>query len=452
MPVTNMIFGILFGMILFNLFIHIQVALRSRWQKTEKAFSLVLFSAFMYILLTYIEYKTPSADIYLILIRIQYVFVSFFFLGLFFFIHSYLDEKPYKFIYFYAALFILYFFIRLFLPYSGIYKEVHGMDLVTLDWGDRIYMISGKPSFFIYFYPVIALLIPIPYLIVIVVKNIRNYNRRKCIFILFASLAVLGGAVHDLYIMIFSVKSLFMSEASFAVMLLLLSLGLTDQLIFLSKTKSELMKSLEEKEILLKEIHHRVKNNLSILISLINLQKDKTESSETRGHLITTINRLYSIARVHQMLYSSGNFTKIDLKEYLKEISRQIQMSFNRNDVRISVNSKNKIIALGIIKAIPLGLIINEIITNSFKHAFRGNGKGEININLSKTGTAITLSISDSGKGFGEKDPGVSPGLGNQLIELLSKQIGAELELNTAAGAEYCLILPFREENQSGNS
>ena len=452
MPVTNFIFGILFGLMIFNLFVHIQVAIRSRWHKTEKTFSAVLVSAFMYILFTLIEYKTPSAETYLILIRIQYIFVSTFFMGLFFFIHFYLEEKPYKFIYIYTALFIIYLFIRIFAPNTGIYSEVYGMELVTLNWGDKIYMISGKISYLIYIYPVLAIFIPVPYLIIIAVKNFKNTNRRKSLFILASSLAVIFGAVHDLYLMIFSVNSLYLAEASFAVMLLTLSLGLTDQLIVLSKTKTQLVKSVEEKEILLREIHHRVKNNLSILISLINLQKDKTESSETRGHLITTINRLYSIARVHQMLYSSGNFTRIDLKEYLKEISNQIQMSFNRNNVKISVNSKNKIIDLNIIKAIPLGLIINEIITNSFKHAFCDQGKGEINIILKKSGPNINLTISDTVKGFIEKGPDDKQGLGHQLIELLSKQVGAELELNSEAGAEYIITLPVSEEAKPGDS
>ncbi|MCE3226533.1 MAG: hypothetical protein K0S32_1084 [Bacteroidetes bacterium] len=196
--------------------------------------------------------------------------------------------------------------------------------------------------------------------------------------------------------------------------------------------------SLREKEQLLKEIHHRVKNNLQIVSSLLNLQSENIKDPAYLNMIVASRNRINSMALVHEMLYASRDLTKIEIGEYIKRLSNNIYLSLSKPDASIHfVYNIEKSYYFEIDKMIPLGLIINEVITNSMKYAFPDN-KGSIGIGISDSDGTTTLLISDSGVGFPkgfnlEKDSN----LGLQLIKMLTEQLSGKLNINFEGGTSY---------------
>jgi two-component sensor histidine kinase len=198
--------------------------------------------------------------------------------------------------------------------------------------------------------------------------------------------------------------------------------------------------SLREKEQLLKEIHHRVKNNLQIVSSLLNLQSENIKDAGFQNMVIASRNRINSMALVHEMLYASSDLTKIEIGEYIKRLSQNIYISLSKPNAAIYFTYNiEKSYYFEIDKMIPLGLIINEVITNSMKYAFPEN-KGVITISISDSGERTELLISDNGVGFPE---GFSfeknSNLGLQLIKMLTEQLGGNLNINFKAGTSYSI-------------
>ncbi len=198
--------------------------------------------------------------------------------------------------------------------------------------------------------------------------------------------------------------------------------------------------SLKEKELLLKEIHHRVKNNLQIISSVINLQADKTKDVEMLDMLKEIKLRISAIALTHQMLYQKGSVNTVLLSEYLKNLITQITNSYENSLVKIQVDIKQKQQYINIDTAIPLGLLVNEIITNSFKHAFKGNKEGIIQLTASTFGNTATVEIKDNGVGLPENYKQLlsdTNSLGFELISILTQQINAEMEIENNGGATF---------------
>ncbi|HEY3249887.1 MAG TPA: PAS domain S-box protein [Ignavibacteria bacterium] len=196
--------------------------------------------------------------------------------------------------------------------------------------------------------------------------------------------------------------------------------------------------SLKEKEIMLKEVHHRVKNNLQIISALLNLKRMNVENPEVISILEESRDRVQSMALVHKKLYSAGDFTWINLQSYIYDLSF---MLLTNSNLKENVNIKYDIdeFNLDINTMVPLGLILNEMITNSFKHAFAGRGKGEILISAHKVNDgSFLLKYSDDGIGF-SKDfiPEVSNSLGMQLIISLTDQINGILKIENSNGLHY---------------
>lgn len=193
---------------------------------------------------------------------------------------------------------------------------------------------------------------------------------------------------------------------------------------------AELEQSLEEKEILLKEIHHRVKNNLQIVISLLDLQVASITDTRNKEILAQSKARVYSMSLIHQKLYQSNNLAKINIKTYLEELFTYVFRSFQNLNGTVDYRLSLMDYKLSITRAVPLGLIVNELLTNSFKYGISEEGNSRIHVDLFKQKNEIILEISDSGKGFDEKNNklDVKRSLGLFLVNSLTKQLRGKIE------------------------
>ena len=211
----------------------------------------------------------------------------------------------------------------------------------------------------------------------------------------------------------------------------------------LRNTSEELLKkSLKEREILLSEVHHRVKNNLAIISALINLQIAKLkEEGESKDFFEETKNRIYSMSLIHNLLYANNSFTKIDFIKYVNTFCINISNSY-KTQTTISIEQKIEAIEIDIKIAIPLGLILNELITNSFKHAFKNSNSGTITVGLSKhKNNNILFWVADSGIGMDEKMI-YTTGMGMNIIHSLVEQIDGELKYEKKNGSIFEIKFP----------
>jgi two-component sensor histidine kinase/ABC-type uncharacterized transport system substrate-binding protein len=204
----------------------------------------------------------------------------------------------------------------------------------------------------------------------------------------------------------------------------------------IKKSEEQLKTSLKEKEILLKEIHHRVKNNMAIVSSLLQLQSQYVRDEKLNRIFKESRNRIASMALVHEKLYQSKDFIDINLKEYIQTLVDNLFSSYqtSKDAVRLKTDIDN--IQLDIDKLIPCGLILNELITNSLKHAFQGRVDGEIRINFKSTGSdKVTFSVSDNGCGLPEDLDFSNPKtLGLNLVTSLTRQLKGDLRYDGKEG------------------
>lgn len=197
--------------------------------------------------------------------------------------------------------------------------------------------------------------------------------------------------------------------------------------------------SLEEKEMLLREIHHRVKNNLQTVGNLLDLQQKQFTDPYLRSAFEKSRERISVIARVHETLSETRNFGCIDFDSYLKGLVAFLCAMHGRPEINFTVISES--LSLPTDQAIPTALIINEVVTNAFKHAFPGGRSGTITIELSAgTDGIITLSISDDGQWLSEGfDPARTPALGTQLVLGLAEQLDGTIEMRREQGTYFKL-------------
>jgi len=218
------------------------------------------------------------------------------------------------------------------------------------------------------------------------------------------------------------------------------------------KTQNEIAASLKEKEVLLKEIHHRVKNNLQIISSLLYLQSRNITDEETAMLFTDSRNRIISMALIHENLYRSDNLAQINIEEYLQNLTRELSSSYAQEGKNIQLSLNIESIPLGIDKAIPVGLIVNELISNAYKYAFEpdfqpANGVNKINVSLKLAeNRQVRLSVTDNGKGLpADMDFRASPSLGLQLVNSLSGQLDAEISCNTKNGTAFNIRFKLEE-------
>lgn len=198
--------------------------------------------------------------------------------------------------------------------------------------------------------------------------------------------------------------------------------------------------SLKEKETLLAEIQHRVKNNLAVITGLLNLQMEKAPCDVSRGLMIESRNRVMSIAMIHERLYKKDNLSKIDLKQYLSELVNEVVKSFPAQ-TKIQIIEDMEDLELELTKAVPAGLIVNELVTNSLKHAFPPNITSPvITIQMKRIFDCMQISFSDNGIGFGDIEKRKETSLGITLIESLADQIDAKVSFRNNNGAYVNLV------------
>lgn len=210
---------------------------------------------------------------------------------------------------------------------------------------------------------------------------------------------------------------------------------------------AELNKALNQSEVLLKEIHHRVKNNLQIIGSLLDLQSSRLEDNEAKAALEESKGRIQSIAILHHQLYQHDDLGKVELNAFTTELMRQVMSIFKKMEQAVEVQIDIPPTMIDIDTAVPLGLILNELMTNSFKHAFEAGKQGTIGIKLEqeiahtgskKSSSGFILTFSDNGKGLiKDFDFGKATSLGLRLIGQLSKQIKGSSEYIYKEGAEF---------------
>lgn len=207
------------------------------------------------------------------------------------------------------------------------------------------------------------------------------------------------------------------------------------------KGKSKLLieKKNQENELLLKELHHRVKNNLQVINSLINLQKRRLENPELDKALSMVQNRIKTMSLVHQNLHQNENFKLVNLKAYVQTIAEYLKSFYHtaEENIEIIIDMDDQIEIL-MDRAISIGLIINEIISNSLKYAFKGKDNGRINIDLQRLHKGCQMKIKDDGIGFNPENTG-SKSLGLYLIANLVKQIQGRYELENFEGTTYLI-------------
>lgn len=208
--------------------------------------------------------------------------------------------------------------------------------------------------------------------------------------------------------------------------------------------------SLKEKELLIKEIHHRVKNNLQIVTSMLSLQIGKINDERTESILQEAKQRISSIALTHQMLYQKDNLTNINFGEYVEKLVRQIELSLPKTFIELVTNIGCRDKMLSIDSAVPLGLLINEVLTNAYKHAFVGRNSGCITISLTGQNLNCELLIADNGIGMPDETTiSQSPSMGMELIEILAEQLDAGLKIIRNNGTTF--VLNIKTDLKAGN-
>jgi two-component sensor histidine kinase len=203
--------------------------------------------------------------------------------------------------------------------------------------------------------------------------------------------------------------------------------------------------SLREKEVLLREIHHRVKNNMQVISSLFGLQIRHTENDECRQILKESQNRVRSMGLVHEKLYHSSDLSKIDLASYIQSLAVHLFHAFLVDPGQVALETDLEDVSLDINSAVPCGLIMNELISNALRHGFPNGRKGAIRIELKRgpDGTVI-LRVADDGIGFSKDvDFRKAEGFGLQIVNMLVGQLEATFELDRAGGTAFTVM--FRE-------
>ncbi len=209
------------------------------------------------------------------------------------------------------------------------------------------------------------------------------------------------------------------------------------------ETEERLKASIAEKDVLLKEVHHRVKNNLQIISSLLNLQMQKITETKTRAELNATRNRIQSMALIHAKLYQSENLSQINLAEYIEDFSRQLRSLYNVSPMRVQLVLDIAAVYLDVDVAIPCGMIVNELLTNALKYAFPGERCGEIRVVLRAEATETVLSVEDNGVGLPPRmDLERVETLGLQLVHGLAQQIRGSVTIDRSDGTRVEIRCP----------
>jgi two-component sensor histidine kinase len=199
----------------------------------------------------------------------------------------------------------------------------------------------------------------------------------------------------------------------------------------------DLQSALTEREVLVKEVHHRVKNNLQVVVSLLRLQASRLRDAAGTDALRESLNRVSAMSTIHELLYRSNTLADIDFAEVLRTLTGNLHDAYGLNEERISMVVEADPVPVSMDAAVPLALIANELISNAFKHGFPDGAEGEVRVGLRREGETVVLRIADTGPGF--VPPERSTSLGLMLVDRLVRQVSGRLELEPPPGTRYRL-------------
>ena len=222
------------------------------------------------------------------------------------------------------------------------------------------------------------------------------------------------------------------------------TMGISYDMTRRKKAEDQVRASLKEKEVLLREIHHRVKNNLQIISSLFNLEINNVKDKQILKIFKESQNRIRTMALIHEKLYQSKNLTRIDFAEYIQSLANYLFRSYGLNPevIKLKINVGDVFVNIDI--AIPCGLIVNELVSNSMKHGFSPGREGEIRIEACSDNDKFTLIVSDNGVGFPKDlDFRNTETLGLQLVCILTDQLEGSIELDRSSGMTFTIKLPI---------
>ena len=207
------------------------------------------------------------------------------------------------------------------------------------------------------------------------------------------------------------------------------------------QTQEQIKSSLIEKETLLQEIHHRVKNNMQVINSLLKLQSNNIEDNQTKEILKDSQSRVYAMSAVHETLHGSERLSEIDLKTYLTKITTSVFQTYSTEHQKVKLNSNVDNSPISINQAYPLGLIINELLSNSLKYAFPDERKGKIDVSLKKLDKELELTFADNGIGISNgldwKNPST---LGLKLVRtLVENQLDGSIDMESNNGSKFTI-------------
>jgi two-component sensor histidine kinase len=218
------------------------------------------------------------------------------------------------------------------------------------------------------------------------------------------------------------------------------------------KAEEMVQASLREKETLLKEIHHRVKNNLTVISSLLDLQSSCLQDEKAREALQNSIERVRTMASIHTLLYQSQDLTRVDFGLFIRDLISNISQSYGRTLSPVEIQVDADEIRLGIDASIPCGLILNELVANALKHAFPEGKEGKINIRMRLQDKQVTLTVQDNGIGFPESlDVTNLKSLGMELVNLLVGQISGKMDMQVDGGTTWTITFPLKNEREWRN-
>ena len=206
--------------------------------------------------------------------------------------------------------------------------------------------------------------------------------------------------------------------------------------------------ALREKETLLREIHHRVKNNMQVISSLLNIQGETIENEEFANLLGESQQRIKSMSLIHENLYQSENLLEIDFEDYIRMLANSLCRFYTIPGVSINLDIHVDDVKLDIETAVPVGLIINELVSNSLKHAFKGRkGCGTVSVSFRQVGCRYVLQISDDGVGLPVGfEPSMSSSMGMEIVSILTQQLDGRLQIDGSKGARFEISFPKVEK------
>ena len=210
------------------------------------------------------------------------------------------------------------------------------------------------------------------------------------------------------------------------------------------RAEEQLKTSLAEKEVLLKEVHHRVKNNLQVISSLLHLQSKQIKDPEALGMFLESQYRVRSMALVHERLYQSEDLSGVDAAEYFRDLASYLRRSYGATSSQVSLKVDVDPVSLGIDMAIPCGLIVSELVSNALKHAFPDGRRGQILVRLYQSpGNQCVLVVSDDGIGLpADLDLNVTQSLGLHLVNRLVAQLEGSIDVNRSGGTTHTITFP----------